>query len=171
MKVLPFKMKVCPEESEIVQKRLFELGYEWGQDGQEVTRTQFNNIMLESDGKIRNNSGKDEWFDFNDNPLITFQEFLDLYGEREGEEEKWRPSNGDIVNAHNGGSLPMLEKMLFIGMDGLRHVCCDIDDGGSYYSYSNCEEYVELPKKHTLTHEEICEKFGVDDFEYKGGCK
>ena len=65
-----------------------------------------------------------------------------------------------MVQACDRSSFKFYDEVQFIGMDEDLFVCND--EPLEYITFEYCRP---IPKKPTLTHAEICEKFGVDDFE------
>lgn len=90
MKVKQFKMQVTPEQSEIVQKRLFELGYVWFNGDNKV-------ILTDKPILAINTIDKDIcWADKLNDVNLTFEQFKEKYMEFELP-EKWCVKGSDSI--------------------------------------------------------------------------
>jgi len=80
-KLEPFKIRVTPEESRIVQEVLFENGYEWGLNGRNVVNTEQPFLLIDMDDDLicYMKDGCDNQFCNLREPEITFSQFKSIY--------------------------------------------------------------------------------------------
>lgn len=71
-----WKMKVTPEQSEAVQKKVFTDGGEWKINGKEVSN--IDSVYLFFDGKLLTYSKTKETFEEKERPEITYEEFMEV---------------------------------------------------------------------------------------------
>ena len=80
-KLEPFKIRVTPEESRVVQEVLFENGYEWGLNGRNVVNTEQPFLLIDMDDDLicYMKDGCDNQFCNLREPEITFSQFKSIY--------------------------------------------------------------------------------------------
>lgn len=78
MKIDPFKMKVTPAQSEIIQKILFKNGYKWADDRNIVQYTSQHNLFLDVDDYMRYASN-DRDYVRSGNKEFKYDEFILKY--------------------------------------------------------------------------------------------
>ena len=80
MEIKPFKMRVTPEQSRIVQQTLFNNGYKkcYG-DEIYIPKEPKTFIYLNKDGNFTANNSDKNYFTYNILPELTFQEFFNRY--------------------------------------------------------------------------------------------
>jgi len=185
-RVQPFKMRVTPQESEIVIELLKENGGEELFNGGYGMFLYFypNGDIVKNDETTR----AERVFEKEDLPLLTFAQFQSLYlkpktldfsyGENAGtglyitgdvvmsgevKEKEWKPKQGEMVSVKRMTYAPEdWYDGCFIGMDGVLFICY-MKSSNRYLSYTHCKP---LPKLPILTHAELVEKVGYE-FEYK----
>ena len=77
--IKPFKIKVSPSESAIVQRNLFNVGYSWITGSKEIKHTNENYLFFGEDGSLTYSSSSlsDRGKGFSS--LITFEEFMRIF--------------------------------------------------------------------------------------------
>ena len=81
-------MKVTPEQSEQVQRILFDNGYKWFSGDNEIALTENQYIEFYKDPYFREETPTlgwltDEQFERSISPELTFSQFMELYGKEE----------------------------------------------------------------------------------------
>lgn len=137
--VKPFKIRVTPEQSEIVQKELFGRGYSWYMIiSKEISNQKEPFLFFEDFLTCSNNENR-----FNDRRLqeITFNEFKQLYMK----EEKTFPRKMLVWDDHESNSKELLVLGIFPErITSLKVICIDT-------AYMFAKELPEVnPKKQEL---------------------
>lgn len=79
MEIKPFKIKVNPEQSRIVQKVVFKNGYTWQSGHQDISKTSecylfFDNTLAYDDNSL-------DFFNDAEEPELTFKQFIEMYSD------------------------------------------------------------------------------------------
>ena len=79
MKIEPFRIRVTPEQSKIIQETLFENGYSWRGSPAQIKHLDKDRLIFDSSRGLRHSWGDKCLYA----PLITFKQFLSMYKKKD----------------------------------------------------------------------------------------